>query len=305
MLPSNFHEDESSSIAEVIGILARTFRENDYFRDADSVIAPILPTATSAPVVLGLANKHPLSQPQIGQLLLGELRCLACHSLKDTPHPLERTAPDLANVGARVAPEFLRKFIASPSASHFSTTMPDMLAAEPADQRDKIAEAITHFLIAQSPRKFQHENLSEQDISVGKALFHKIGCITCHSPRDDSGKEMTRQGVVQLVHIPTKYSLVSLTEFLFEPLRVRPSGRMPDMKLTLVEAKAIASYLLGKADTTARPLQLQARLVALGKEHFQRLNCAACHKLGDIPAAAPAPPCTRRIRRAAAWPARG
>ena len=73
-------------------------------------------TAAAAPVVPGLANKHPLTEPQVGQLLIGELRCTACHT--STTAPLERAAPDLADVGARVAPEYMRKFLASPSAAH-------------------------------------------------------------------------------------------------------------------------------------------------------------------------------------------
>ena len=253
-----------------------------------ALIAPLFAaTGSAAPVVPGLANKHPLSQPEMGRLLLGELRCVACHGLKESAQPIERAAPNLADVGSRVAPEFLRKFIASPSSAHSGTTMPDLLAGESAEQRDKIAEALTHFLIAQSPRKYQRGKIGEQDAAVGKSLFHTVGCIACHSPRDDTGKETTQAGVVALGQIPAKYSLASLAEFLHEPLRVRPAGRMPDMKLTQVEAKSLAGYLVGKADAPAKPLEPQADMVALGKKHFQRLNCAACHKLDNIPAAAP------------------
>ena len=252
-----------------------------------TLIVAISPWQCSAsPVVPGLANKHPLSEPQIGELLLGELRCIACHSRKGAPAPLEKIAPDLSDVGSRVAPDYLRRFIASPSASHSGTTMPDLLPTQTEDQRNNIADAITHFLVAQSPRKFQREAISGKEASVGKDLFHSVGCIACHSPRDESGKEVTREGVVELGHIPAKYSLSSLGEFLFQPLKVRPAGRMPDMKLTPVEAKAIASYLLGKADTTSKPLQPQDERVTLGRKYFQQFNCAACHKLGDIPAAA-------------------
>ena len=164
--------------------------------------------------------------------------------------------------------------------------MPDLLMNEPAEQRDKIAAAITHFLVAQSPRKFHRDAIVPQDASEGKALFHTVGCIACHSPRDDNDQEIIHEGVVELRHVPAKYSLASLSEFLFQPAHVRPSGRMPDMKLTPVEARAIASYLLGTADTTTRSLQPRAELVALGKKYSQQFNCAACHKLGDIPAAA-------------------
>ena len=149
---------------------------------------------------------------------MGELRCLACHSLKDAPHPLERTAPDLADVGAGWRRSSYESFIASPSASHFSTTMPDLLAAEPADQRDKIAEAITHFLVAQSPRKFQHDNRQRaRGRPRARPCFTRSDASPVTRPRDDSGKEIDRDGVVELGHIPAKYSLVSLTDFLFQP----------------------------------------------------------------------------------------
>ena len=163
--------------------------------------------------------------------------------------------------------------------------MPDLLAGESKDERDKIAEAITHFLVAQSPRKYQRQAAGGKEASEGRALFHTVGCIACHSPRDDAGKEIMRDGVVDLGHVNAKYSLSSLADFLFQPVRVRPSGRMPDMKLTTIEAKAIASYLLGKADSTPTSFKPRDELIALGKKHFQRFNCAACHKLGEIPAA--------------------
>ncbi len=245
------------------------------------------PCVAAPPVVVGLSNKNPLSEPQVGEVLLGELRCGACHNRKSAPDSIERAAPDLSDVGSRVAPDFLQRFIASPSASHAGTTMPDMLAAETEEQRTKIAEAITHFLVAQSPRKFQRDAIGEKEAAEGKAVFHSVGCVVCHSPRDDTGKELTHEGVVELGHLPAKYSLTSLGDFILQPTRIRPSGRMPDMKLTPIESKSVASYLLGKADVKAVALEPQEKLVALGKEQFQRLNCAACHKVGDIPAAKP------------------
>ena len=120
--------------------------------------ALLLPLIASAdPVVPGLSHKHPLTEPQIGQVLMGELRCLACHTRKEAARLPEKAAPDLADVGSRVAPDFLRRFIASPSSAHAGTTMPDLLTTGTAEQRNKTAEAITHFLVAQSSRPFQPE----------------------------------------------------------------------------------------------------------------------------------------------------
>lgn len=252
---------------------------------ATLTVAIVPRPCSAAPVVLGLANKHPLSEKQAGELLLGELRCLACHSRKGVTPPLENAAPDLADVGSRLAPEFLRRMIATPSAAHSGTAMPDLLTAETEEQRNAIADAITHFLVAQSPRPFRRDPIDEKESLAGKALFHTVGCIACHSPRDGNGMEVTSEAVVALAHVPAKFSLASLGEFLFQPARVRPSGRMPDMKLSPVEAKAIASYLLGKADITPAPLPPRDERVALGKKYYQQYNCAACHKLEGFPAA--------------------
>jgi mono/diheme cytochrome c family protein len=250
------------------------------------------PIVSAGPTVPGLSNKHPLSEAEVGHLLLGELRCVACHSGKAIARATTtRVSPNLADVGSRVAPDYLRRFIASPSAAHAGTTMPNLLAAEPADQREAIAEALTHYLISQSPRPFARRPVGEQNPAEGQALFHSVGCVACHSPRDDGGQEITPDGVTGLGHVAGKYGLASLGDFLYQPHHARPSGRMPDMKLTPAEAAAVAGYLLDKAarkaDAKAAPFQPQAKLVALGKGHFLRLNCVACHTLGGVPAAAP------------------
>ncbi len=53
---------------------------------------------------------HPLTQTQAGSLLVSELRCAVCHSGIERSSWPEKAAPELAEVGARVSPEFLKKF---------------------------------------------------------------------------------------------------------------------------------------------------------------------------------------------------
>jgi mono/diheme cytochrome c family protein len=62
---------------------------------------------------------------------------------------------------------------------------------------------------------------------------------------------------------------------------------MPDMKLTLVESRAIAGYLLGDRPPSIRPLEPRADLVEEGRKQFQALNCAACHALPGMTALPP------------------
>jgi mono/diheme cytochrome c family protein len=255
---------------------------------ATCLLLAFVTTCSAEPMILGLQNSHSLSENQVGELLITELQCLACHERQNAPQQLARTAPNLADVGSRVSPEFLKQFIASPAKAHVGTAMPDMLANHSEADRNKIAEAITHFLVAQSPRKFESSLVEDNALTEGQELFHSVGCVACHSPRNAAGKELEQVGAVELTHIPAKYSHAALSEFLFHPTRVRTSGRMPDMKLTSAETKSLASYLLGKQGVKTFALQPKEELVASGKQFFQALNCAACHKLGEMPVAAKA-----------------
>ena len=68
------------------------------------------------PVIPGLHGDHPLDQRGVGAVLIGELGCAHCHVDLRGFSEHHKAAPDLSEVGARVSPEFLREFIAQPSA---------------------------------------------------------------------------------------------------------------------------------------------------------------------------------------------
>ena len=264
-------------------------------------------TASAEPGDPALPGHHPLTQAQAGSLLISELRCAACHSGVERHSVPEKTAPDLIDVGARISPEYLRRYLASPSSVHPGTTMPDVLLSQPEAERGRIAEALTYFLVAQSKTVFQSEASGEIDRQQGKALFHSVGCVACHGPKealadapqkpkrndeddDDEDKTLAAKKAIKpiavpLAHVAVKYSVKSLSEFLFQPLRVRSSGRMPDMKLTPAESLAIAGYLIGEQAQPRKALVSDTALVEQGRKHFQALNCAVCHALPGITAA--------------------
>lgn len=275
-----------------------------------SALLLLVGTASAAGGDPSLPGRHPLTPSQAGDLLISEFRCAACHAGAERGSAPEKSAPDLTEVGSRVSPEYLRRFLASPSTAHPGTTMPDLLAWRPEAERDRIAESLTHFLIVQSRDVFQFETAQPIDRQEGKALFHSVGCVACHGPKeslDDSPSESedddetfegdedeapvreaaVRPYAVPLSHVAAKYSAKSLSEFLFQPLRVRPSGRMPDMKLTPAESLAIAGYLIGEESSSVSALVPDPKLVKEGAERFRELNCAACHSLPDVVAAAP------------------
>lgn len=253
------------------------------------IIIMVSSVASAAPDFPGLANKHPLTEKHVGRLLMNELQCAACHAGITAPKIDAYAAPDLREVGSRVSPEYLKSFILSPSTAHRGSKMPDLLAAEPVEKREAIAEAISQFLIAQSQGVFTFEAVNPDESTAGQKLFHTVGCVTCHAPRDEKGAEIARDSAISLVHLPRKYSQASLSQFLLYPTRVRPAGRMPDMKLNPAESRAIASYLLGSAAKKVAALTPDGAKVAIGQREFQRLNCSACHQLSQVPDAKPMP----------------
>ena len=271
------------------------------------ISALMIGSASAEPGDASLPGHHPLSQVQAGSLLISELRCAACHSGIERGVVAEKAAPELAEVGARVSADYLRRFLAAPTAAHPGTTMPDVLASSTDAERTQIAEALTHFLVAQSKAAFPTEAPGAIDRQLGNSLFHSVGCVACHGPRealsdepqkpkrndqddddDDpavAAKKAIKPIAIPLGHIGAKYSARSLSEFLFQPLKVRSAGRMPDMKLTPAEALAIAGYLIGEQPQQTQALVPDAAMVEQGRKHFQSLNCAACHALPGIAAA--------------------
>lgn len=245
-----------------------------------------------------LPGNHPLNEKQAGDLLVSELRCTACHSGIQQDPVLEKLAPDLSDVGSRLSHDYIRRFIESPFTVHDGTTMPDVLATQSEEQKKEIAEAITHFLVAQDHSAIKTSIAKAGSFEQGKALYHTVGCVACHGPREMRSQKVREKEdfddeefiyrstftpvAVSLDHVPSKYSAYSLGEFLFQPLKVRPSGRMPDMKLTREEADAVAHYLTGQNAPQQLLLEPKAALVAKGREYFTQFNCAACHTTQGI-----------------------
>jgi cytochrome c2 len=229
----------------------------------------------AAPVVTGLHGKHPLSEAQTGHLLAKELRCAACHEGAGAEGM--KTAPDLKTVGSRLSGSYLEKYIADPHGTHPGTTMPDVLAGLPAEEKKRVSESISHYL--SSLKSDEVTELVAGDSAKGKATYHAIGCIACHSPRDEAGKEMNPNGVISLAHVSGKYHAGALADFLVNPLKVRPSGRMPDMNLSLKEASDLAAYL-EKDVVEGGSIQIEDR-VSEGRKNFQKFNCNACHEVED------------------------
>ncbi|MBW3541332.1 MAG: c-type cytochrome [Planctomycetes bacterium] len=265
-------------------------------------------------------GRHAELEPALaGRLLLTELNCTACHATQNE-RLQPRGGPRLDGVGVRLGRDWLRQFLASPHAVKPGTTMPEVIGGLPPAKRDRAVAALVAFLSTRREpfREFEasganplpHEFWRKGNVDRGRRLYHRVGCVACHEP-DDAADGLARPSAldnllaqldpedieelgltaaaravrsVPHANLAAKYTRQSLTSFLVDPASIRPSARMPDLKLSPIEAAEIAAYLLaGAADDPATPeAAVERELIAEGRRLFTDLRCANCHALDAI-----------------------
>ena len=239
--------------------------------------------ALSLVIVIGGASRGGASV-EPGELLLAEMNCVACH---DAPAEIQarlasRQAPGLGEAGLRLTPQWLRTFLASPSAEKSGLLMPDMLHALTQTARTEAVEALTHYLVSrQKPLGGMAAGASAASIAAGNFLYHSVGCVACHAPielplqrtRDAAAADELKrlaQNSVPIGRLAAKMTVNELAAFLKNPLETRPSGRMPALQLSDGEARAIATYLLREQASTPSHGAAPARISGLTFEYYEQ-----------------------------------
>ena len=226
-----------------------------------------------------------------GLLLMAELNCTTCHAVpKAWEERLKpKAGPDLSAVGSRLDPDTLWQMIRSPQTRKKGTQMPGLFAGAEGDE-EKV-EALVEYL---SSLKQALPKVPAGDVERGKELYHKVGCVACHEPAKDvrppklaADAEFEKPGNASVpIALADAYDFTALSHFLQNPLALRPSGRMPDMRLSAQEASDIAAYLhVGRVKEKAAAraaLKIPQQGVEKGRKIFQEMNCVACHKMGSV-----------------------
>ena len=194
-------------------------------------------------IIPGLAATK-LAAELKGVVLIEELNCAACHATEAAFAGHSKKAPRLSTIGSRVNPSYLETFIRDPHGTKPGTTMPDVLTQLSAEDKGQAAKSLTHFLLSMRKSDFSPQPPDAVAAQHGDRLFHARGCAACHSPRDAKGTELLPKTSAPLGALDQKYSFRSLTEFLRQPHATRPSGRMPEMRLSGQDVDRIAHYLL-------------------------------------------------------------
>lgn len=195
---------------------------------------------------------HPAGVDE-GEILLGELNCIACHSAApEVGRRLSvRIAPVLGAEGLRLTPQWLRAWLLSHEQTKPGSAMPDLLATLDPSSRGQAAESLAHYLISLQPAGEPEAAAADPArVSLGRELYHSIGCVACHAP-EIRGPDVTLENfqravaeAIPLGDLAHKYPVGELARFLRDPLKHHPGGRMPSLNLSLGEAQAIATYLL-------------------------------------------------------------
>ncbi len=216
-----------------------------------------------------------------GLVLMDDFQCRVCHRVETAASLVPpKQAPELAWSAGRINPNYMERFIADPLHVKPGTTMPDVMGTRSADERQAAAKEITHFLVSLGESPFQQQRLDQKAAERGTELFHTVGCVACHSPRNEDGVELLSEDSVALGKVDQKYNLDGLVAFLEDPHVARPSGRMPNMQLTHWEAIDIAHYLLQRSDSsraTEKPFKWSRELAEKGRLRFGQLGCNRCH----------------------------
>jgi cytochrome c2 len=242
--------------------------------------------ASGSPLVVAFERFHSgEASEEGGRLLFNELGCGNCHGVKTGLPP--RSGPSLAGVSTRVNAAWLRTFLANPSGAHEGSGMPSVLHGYAAPDVD----AIVHYLGSLKPKSASKPKSSRHANGFrGGELFHSIGCVACHAPRQKSDDADARQegspvASVVLPDLKAKTSLPHLADFLLEPSKVRPDGRMPKLVFNEDDATDIASYLFDFTSSDPRlspdikPFQFDPALAERGRRLVAEARCAACHEL--------------------------
>ncbi len=224
-----------------------------------------------------------------GLVLVQRLNCVACHDAGEHERLLSVSpAPRLERVGERVRPGWIRSWLRDPGAVKRGATMPALFGPSPTPDHEQEIEDLVHLLVSfGGPMDPASAESDVELLDTGRLLYERVGCVACHGPDGTGGSTASH---VSLGPLASKTTPDQLAAFLRDPVALRPSGRMPSLRLTELESASIASFLIQRDRQrwgTPEPhdFELDPQRVQRGRDVFAARGCADCHELG-----APRPP---------------
>ena len=233
---------------------------------------------TDKPIAEGLRLRE-------GRSLFADLHCLQCHTdaalskVGDGAMPeLAKDAPDLTEIGQRLNQNWMANWISDPHSLRPDTSMPNVFHGHGTTMQQ--AADIAAYLATLGSTADDSPTPSPADVTAGALVIARLGCIGCHMLPDKAPLPADPYGRVSWHYVKAKYKPAALVEFLRKPEAHYSWIRMPNFRLSDVEAKQIAAYLLASSsDLPAPTLQGNADN---GQKLVQSAGCMSCHTIkGD------------------------
>ena len=239
-----------------------------------------------------------------GEMLFEELGCHGCHLTEgyeelSKENGVSIIGPSLQRIAAKVDPAWLVRWVRNPHVYRPRTRMPNFFPERFVDpaSADEQALQIASFLLAKT-REASDTWLGAHpspgvtpggDLAAkGRQLMDTVGCRACHALEEGevAGQLGTDKDLApNLSKIAEKTSPQWIYQWIKNPRGYSDIARMPSLRLSDDEARAIASYLGTLGAPKAGAADLQAKLadpanVSAGEKLVRKYGCPGCH---DIP----------------------
>jgi mono/diheme cytochrome c family protein len=234
-----------------------------------------------------------------GERLFVMLGCHGCHLAEGYEElakvdGISAIAPSLRRLAAKVDRGWLVRWITNPHELRPRTRMPNFMFTDYEAQRDYPMQ-IAAFLLAASKDPSAEWLAAHPAVPVdpaqaahGRELVDQIGCRACHAlaPDEVAGQIGADKDLApNLSNIAQKTDARWIYHWIKNPRGYSSVSRMPSLRLSDDEARAITAYLVTLGQKEPTPPDLEQKLadpanVAAGEKLVRKFGCAGCH---DIP----------------------
>ncbi len=231
-----------------------------------------------------------------GEKLFEQVGCIGCH-LVEGYGDLPKVGPYLRRISAKANADWLVQWVQNPHEYRPRTKMPNFYF-----DRDE-AEAIAGYLLSVSQQESdawlaEHPapaGIATNDqglVARGEELANSLGCRGCHGFAADETPALlgdVKDIAPNLSNVAEKTNPRWLYHWLKNPRGYSPAARMPSLRLSDEEARALVAYLstLGAPagdDASARQKLLAEDNVAHGEALVRKFGCAGCHNIPGMEA---------------------
>ena len=207
-----------------------------------------------------------------GRMHFEEMSCIRCHASGSAMAKtiVERTGPTLVGLHDRMVPGWVDAWLEDPQQFRPTTTMPHLFTKDAQGNAERYA--VLSYLFSEESNRPPEPSINPQQllrsINRGQNLYVTTGCAACHGLREETKTEIPEDfdaepieplkrddwihgygradGPVQLYPLKlvgNQATPSALADYLRDPMKLNPHGRMPNMRLDEDSALDLARYL--------------------------------------------------------------